>query len=73
MLLRASGALGDGLAHGAALLSIALTGLSMAALGLMVDVRTVVRAGPRIGAAAILSILLLGSIGCLLIRLLGLT
>ena len=73
MLLRAAGLLGDGLAHGATLLSISLTGLSMAALGLMVDVRTVFRAGPRIGAAAVLSILLLGGIGCLLIRLLGLT
>ena len=72
MVLRATGLLGEGLAHGAALLSIWLTGLSMAALGLMVDVRTVFRAGSRISAAAILSILLLGGIGCLLLRLLGL-
>ena len=73
MGLRAAGLLGDGLAHDAALLSVSLTGLSMAALGLMVDVRTVVRAGSRIGVAAVLSILLLGGIGCLLIRMLGLT
>ena len=73
MLLRATGLLNEGLSHGAAQLSIWLTGLSMAALGLMVDVRTVFRAGSRISATATLSILLLGGISCLLIRLLGLT
>ena len=72
MALRATGLLGEGLAHGAAQLSIWLTGLSMAALGLMVDVRTVFRSGSRMSAAAILSILLLGGIGCLLLRLLRL-
>ncbi len=72
LALRASGMLGEGSAQGAARLSLWLTGLSMAALGLMVDIRTVFRAGSRMSAAAILSILLLGGIGCLLLRLLGL-
>src|SRR5205823_3390275 len=49
-----------------------LTVISMAALGLGVDVRTVSRAGGRITITAILSLLVLGSASFGLIRLLGL-
>ncbi|HCW48769.1 MAG TPA: putative sulfate exporter family transporter, partial [Brevundimonas sp.] len=38
----------------------ALTLIAMAALGLMVDPRAVVRAGPRVAAVAALSALLIG-------------
>ena len=46
-----------------------LTVLSMAALGLGVDVRTVAQAGPKVTAAVILSLLALGSISLALIHL----
>ncbi|PZW48077.1 putative integral membrane protein (TIGR00698 family) [Humitalea rosea] len=49
----------------------ALTVISMAALGLGVDVRTVARAGGRVSAAVSLSLLALGAIALGLIRLLG--
>ncbi|WP_246449443.1 YeiH family protein [Novosphingopyxis iocasae] len=49
-----------------------LTVISMAALGLGVDVRTVAKAGGRVTAAVVLSLLVLGSISFALIRLLGL-
>ncbi|WP_454886610.1 YeiH family protein [Sphingomonas oryzagri] len=49
-----------------------LTVVSMAALGLGCDIRTVARAGGRVTAAVILSLLVLGAIGWGLIRLLGL-
>ncbi|WP_454886346.1 YeiH family protein [Sphingomonas oryzagri] len=45
-----------------------LTVISMAALGLGVDVRAVARAGGRVTAAVLLSLLLLGGISLLLIR-----
>ena len=48
-----------------------LTVLSMAALGLGVDVRLVAKAGPRVTAAVVLSLLALGAIGLGLIRLLN--
>ena len=44
----------------------------MAALGLGVDVRTVARAGGRVTAAVVLSLLVLGAISLTLIRLIGL-
>ena len=44
------------------------TTLSMAALGLGVDVRAIARTGPRVSAAVILSLLVLGAITLLLIR-----
>ncbi len=46
-----------------------LTTLSMAALGLGVDIRTVARAGPRVTAAVSLSLLLLCALSLALIRL----
>jgi uncharacterized membrane protein YadS len=48
-----------------------LTVVAMAALGLGVDVRTVARAGARVTTAVMLSLLALGAISLLLIRLLG--
>lgn len=45
-----------------------LTVVSMAALGLGVDVRTVARAGARVSAAVVLSLLTLGGISLLLIH-----
>jgi uncharacterized membrane protein YadS len=44
------------------------TTLSMAALGLGVDVRAIARTGPRVSAAVILSLVVLGAITLLLIR-----
>ncbi|BAI74954.1 hypothetical protein AZL_b02910 (plasmid) [Azospirillum sp. B510] len=54
--------------HAATLLTV----VSMAALGLGVDVRTVARAGGRVTAAVILCLLVLGAISLTLIRLIGL-
>lgn len=48
-----------------------LTVVSMAALGLGVDVRSVGKAGPRVTAAVVLSLLALGGISLTLIRALG--
>ena len=48
-----------------------LTTISMAALGLGVDVRVVARAGVRVTAAVTLSLVVLGAISLGLIRLLG--
>jgi len=53
-------------------LATMLTIMAMAALGLGVDVRAVSRAGGRVTATVILSLLALGSVSYLLIRLLGL-
>jgi uncharacterized integral membrane protein (TIGR00698 family) len=49
-----------------------LTVVSMAALGLGVDIRTVAHAGGRVTAAVVLSLLMLGAISLGLIHLLGL-
>ena len=48
-----------------------LTLMSMAALGLGVDARAVLRAGPRVAAAVVLSLLALGGLGLGLIALAG--
>ena len=56
----------------AAALADVLTILSMAALGLGVDVRVVAKAGPRVTAAVTLSLLGLGALGFGLIQALGL-
>ena len=48
-----------------------LTTVSMAGLGLGVDVRVVARAGMRVTAAVIASLIVLGGISLGLIRLLG--
>ena len=52
-------------------LSTALTILSMAALGLGVDVRTVAKAGPAVTATVVLSLVMLVAVSLGLIRLLG--
>jgi uncharacterized membrane protein YadS len=48
-----------------------LTTISMAALGLGVDIRSVARAGLRVTTAVTLSLLMLGGISLGLIRFLG--
>jgi uncharacterized integral membrane protein (TIGR00698 family) len=53
-------------------LATMLTIVSMAALGLGCDIRTVARAGGRVTAAVVLSLLMLGAVSWALIRLLGL-
>jgi uncharacterized membrane protein YadS len=50
-----------------------LTTISMAALGLGVDVRVVARAGVRVSAAVTLSLILLGAISLALIHVLAVT
>jgi len=52
-------------------LATILTVISMAALGLGVDIRTVSRAGGSVTATVVLSLLALGSVSYALIRLLG--
>jgi uncharacterized integral membrane protein (TIGR00698 family) len=69
--LRSMGLLPEALLAPAALLAGALTTLSMAALGLGVDLRSVARSGGRVVAAAVCSLLVLGAISLGLIRLLG--
>jgi len=48
-----------------------LTTISMAALGLGVDISVVAKAGPRVTAAVTLSLVVLGAISYALIRMLG--
>jgi uncharacterized integral membrane protein (TIGR00698 family) len=67
---RSVGLVNDQVAGVAALASAALTGLAMAALGLMVDLRVVFAAGSRVSTTAVLSILVIGLLGCVLIKLL---
>jgi uncharacterized membrane protein YadS len=52
-------------------LAAVLTTISMAALGLGVDVRVVAQAGARVVAAVTLSLVVLGGISFALIRVLG--
>ncbi len=52
-------------------LATALTIISMAALGLGVDFRALVRAGPRVSAAVTLSLIVLGLLALALVRALG--
>ena len=53
------------------LIAAVLTTISMAALGLGVDIRTVAKAGPRVATAVTLSLVVLGVISYALIRLAG--
>ena len=69
--LRSLGLVPELLLRPFALAATALTILSMAALGLGVDVRVVARSGGRVVAAAVASLLALGAISLGLIRLLG--
>jgi uncharacterized integral membrane protein (TIGR00698 family) len=70
--LRSLGAIPRPIAASAATLATALTVVSLAALGLGCDLRTVARAGGRVTAAVTLSLLVLGAISWTLIRILRL-
>jgi uncharacterized integral membrane protein (TIGR00698 family) len=72
MVLRSLGALPAVVLGPAATVATWLTVVSMAALGLGVDVRTVAGAGGRVTATAVLSLVTLGTISFMLIRALGL-
>jgi uncharacterized membrane protein YadS len=71
--LRSVGWLPDLVVTGAAHVSGMLTIVSMAALGLGVDLRSVAAAGPRVAALVSLSLTLLVVIALVVIRLTGLT
>jgi uncharacterized integral membrane protein (TIGR00698 family) len=70
--LRSADLFPDRLLAPSADLATMLTIISMAALGLGVDVRVVAKAGPRVTGVVTLSLVLLGLIALLLIRMLGL-
>lgn len=72
MALRSAGAVPAAMAAPIGTLATALTVVSMAALGLGCDIRTVARAGGPVTAAVICSLLLLGAISWVFIRLAGL-
>ncbi len=72
MALRSLGAIPQAALAPAGSVATWLTIISMAALGLGVDVRTVASAGGRVTAVVVLSLLTLGAISVLLIRVLGL-
>lgn len=72
MMLRSVGAIPAVVLGPTASVATWLTIVSMAALGLGVDVRSVAGAGGRVTATAVLSLLTLGTISVLLIRALGL-
>lgn len=69
---RSLGIVPDGLLDPAAVIADGLTVVSMAALGMCTDLRSVTRAGGRVTAAATGSLLFLGAISLGLIHLLGL-
>ncbi|WP_374453019.1 YeiH family protein [Phenylobacterium sp.] len=69
--LRAAGVLPPAAVHAAGQISTWLTIAAMAALGLGTDVRALLAAGPRVVAAASLSLLLLGLLALGLLTLLG--
>ncbi len=69
--LRSLGLIPESLLNPLKLLATVLTTISMAALGLGVDVRVVARAGVRVTSAVVLSLLVLGVISIGLIRVLA--
>ena len=69
--LRSAGLLPQAALAPAAVVATWLTVLSMAALGLATDLRSVARAGGRVTAAVVLSLLVLGAASLGLIRVLG--
>jgi uncharacterized integral membrane protein (TIGR00698 family) len=71
LAVRSAGLIPTGLLHPLARTAALLTTVSMAALGLGVDVRVVAQAGIRVTAAVTLSLLVLGAISLGLIRWLG--
>ena len=68
---RSAGLIPSPLLHPTAIVANALTTVSMAALGLGVDVRVVAKAGLRVTAAVTLSLVVLGLISLALIYLIG--
>jgi uncharacterized integral membrane protein (TIGR00698 family) len=72
MALRSANLIPAAVLHPIAVAATALTVISMAALGLGVDIRTVSKAGGPVTATVILSLVALGSVSFLLVRLLGL-
>ena len=72
-VLRSCGLVPAAALHPAAVAASSLTVVAMAALGLGTDLRTAARAGIRVTAVVVLSLLVLGLIGFGLIRLLGLS
>lgn len=71
LVLRSIGAIPVAMVGPAEALANALTVMAMAALGLGVDARNLWRAGPRVAAVVIGSLLALGAMSYLLIKLLG--
>ena len=71
LALRSSGAIPANLLLPIKTIANVLTTISMAALGLGVDVRVVAKAGVRVTAAVTLSLVVLGAISLGLIRVLG--
>ncbi|MFE8872444.1 MULTISPECIES: YeiH family protein [Acetobacter] len=72
MLCRSLGLVPSGLIAPLTQTATVLTVLSMAALGLGVDVRTVARAGSRVTTTVVLSLTVLGGLSLLLLRLVAL-
>jgi uncharacterized integral membrane protein (TIGR00698 family) len=70
-LLRTTGAIPNGAAHGAQQLSRLLTAISMAALGLSVDLRTVKSTGPRVATVVLALTALLVGFALVLIEVFG--
>jgi uncharacterized integral membrane protein (TIGR00698 family) len=68
MAARSLGALPEAWVGPAGALANGLTVVSMAALGLETDLRLVVRSGPRVGAVATLSLLVLGVMAFAIVR-----
>lgn len=71
--LRSTGLIPDAWVQPAHIASNGLTIIAMAGLGLGVDLRHVTSAGPRVSLTVTLSLLLLGAVAFLVIRLSGLT
>ncbi len=71
LALRSAGLIPSSLLHPITVVANLLTTVSMAALGLGVDVRVVAKAGVRVTAAVTLSLLVLGVVSLGLIRVLG--
>jgi uncharacterized integral membrane protein (TIGR00698 family) len=70
---RSSGIVPSAVAEPASRAASVLTIISMAALGLGVDIRVIAKAGPRVTAVITLSLVSLGAIALMLIRALGLS
>jgi len=69
--VRTAGWIPEPVLHPTAVVANLLTTVSMAALGLGVDIRVVAKAGPRVTAAVTLSLIVLGAISFGLIHLIG--